>query len=104
MSDVFKALADPTRREILLMLVQQPGSIGTLCTKFDMSRTAVAKHVRILSNSNLVRIEQGATDARQAICYAQLDALKDMEDYMKELQGFWESKLAGLGQYLSKNK
>jgi len=104
MSDVFKALADPTRREILLMLAQQPGSIGTLCNNFNMSRTAVAKHVRILSRSNLVRVEQGETDARQAICYVQLDALKDMEDYMKELRGFWEAKLSGLENYLSKNK
>lgn len=104
MSDVFKALADPTRRDILLMLVQQPNNIGELCDNFKMSRPAVAKHVRILVDAKLVTVEKGASDGRQTICYAQLEALKELDDYMKKLEGFWKTKLSGLGEYLIKNK
>lgn len=104
MSDVFKALADPTRREILLMLVQQPNNIGDLSDNFNMTRTAVAKHVRVLTEAKLVSVEQGTTDGRQTICYAQMEALKELEDYIKELEAFWKIKLNGLGDYLQKNK
>ena len=104
MSDIFKAIADPTRREILLMLAEQPASINNISQKFEMSRPAVAKHIRILQASELVAIEMDKTDGRQRNCFVQLQALKEVEEYLNKLEKFWQHKLSNLGSYLVKNK
>ena len=54
MNDVFKAIADPTRREILLTLVRNPENVNTISERFNMSRPAVSKHIKVLVESNLV--------------------------------------------------
>lgn len=104
MSDVFKAIADPTRREILLMLIEESSSIGQIAENFNMSRPAIAKHVKILQGANLLSIEQDQVDGRQRNCIAQLEALKEVEDYLIKLEKFWQGKFNGLEKYLSKNK
>ena len=100
MSDVFKAIADPTRREILLTLAKRPENVNTISEKFNMSRPAVSKHIKVLTASNLVRIEQDKNDSRQRNCFAQLDALKQVNEFLNELEKFWENKLDGLEKYL----
>jgi DNA-binding transcriptional ArsR family regulator len=87
MTDVFKAIADPTRREILLMVCNEPANVNTIADKFNMTRPAVSKHLK---------------DGRQRNCYAQLGALKEIEDFIKQLEKFWNSKLNNLGDYLDK--
>lgn len=104
MSDVFKAIADPTRREILLMLAEHPENVNTISDKFNMSRPAVSKHIRILTDSNLIKIEPDSVDGRQRNCYAQLEALQEINDYLQQLEEFWQEKLDGLGDFLKKNK
>jgi len=102
MSDIFKAIADPTRREILLSLAQESSNIGQIAENFSMTRPAVAKHIKILQNAHLVGIESDASDGRQRNCYAQLEALKEVEEYLEQLEKFWKTKLNGLHTYLSK--
>ncbi|MBO6515276.1 MAG: winged helix-turn-helix transcriptional regulator [Bacteroidia bacterium] len=104
MADVFKAIADPTRREILIMLAQKKSNIGEIATQFDMSRPAIAKHVKILEQANLVDIKPDSEDTRQRNCYAQLEALQEVEAYMKQLEEFWKNRLTGLGSFLAKTK
>ena len=104
MGDVFKAIADPTRREILLMLIEESRSIGQLADNFNMSRPAIAKHVKVLQSANLLIIEHDLTDGRQRNCIAQLEALKEVEDYLAKMEKFWQEKLNGLEAYLSKSK
>ena len=100
MSDVFKAIADPTRREILLTLAKSPENVNTISEKFNMSRPAVSKHIKVLTASNLVRIEQDKNDSRQRKCFAQLDALKQVNEFLNGLEKYWENKLDGLEKYL----
>lgn len=102
MSDIFKAIADPTRRQILLSLAQKPENINTISEKFDMSRPAVSKHIKILNESKLVRIEKDETDSRQRNCFAQLEALYEVNQFLEQLETFWKAKLSGLDAYLSK--
>lgn len=104
MGDVFKALADSTRRDILLMLVESPCSIGEIAENFDMTRPAVAKHVKILKNANLLKIESDTSDGRQRNCLAQLEALTEVKQYMTQLEKFWTSKFKSLNTYLEKTK
>lgn len=100
MSDVFKAIADPTRREILLTIAKNPENINSISERFNMSRPAVSKHIRVLTQNNLVRIEQDPNDSRQRNCFAQLEALSEVTQFLDKLEKFWESKLDGLGNYL----
>lgn len=98
--DIFKAIADPTRREILLMLIKEPSSINTIADHFKMSRPAISKHIKILDTSGLLTIQSSESDGRQRFCYVQLEAMKEVNDYLAELQKFWDLKLRGLGSYL----
>ncbi|KAB7530272.1 metalloregulator ArsR/SmtB family transcription factor [Flagellimonas olearia] len=104
MSDVFKAIADPTRREILLMLAQRSENICMISKKFQMSRTAVSKHIKILVDNNLVTLQSGKEDGRERYCHARLEALAEVNDYIIRLEGFWNSKLDGLNDYLAKGE
>lgn len=104
MSDVFKALADSTRRDILMQLVKQPTNVNDIAARFDMSRPAVSRHIKVLREADLISIEANKADGRQINCYAQLEALKEVEDYMQQLEAFWKSRLHGLGKYLDKKK
>ena len=102
MRDVFKALADPTRREILLMVSQNPIHVNVIAEKFQMSRPAVSKHVKVLETHGLLEIRSDEGDGRQRICYPQLDALKEVEAYIRKLEKFWSERLNALGDYLDK--
>lgn len=100
MRDVFKALADPTRREILLMVSQKPVHVNVLAEKFQMSRPAVSKHVKLLETHGLLEIRSDDADGRQRVCYPQLEALKEVEAYIQKLEKFWSERLNALGDYL----
>lgn len=104
MKDVFKAIADPTRREILMTLSQNPASIGSISEQFEMTRPAVAKHIRILVENDLVAMRTDENDGRQHNCFAQLEALSEVYAYLEQLEAFWKSKLDNLGSYLSKEE
>mgnify|MGYP003335530450 CR=1 FL=1 len=104
MKDIFKAIADPTRREILLMVSQEPTNVNTIADKFNMTRPAVSKHLKILEDNGLLYIQNSDTDGRQRNCYAQLGALKEIEDFIRQLEKFWNSKLNNLGTYLDNKK
>jgi len=104
MNDVFKAIADPTRREILLILAKGSENVNTIAEKFNMSRPAVSKHIKILAESNLVRLEQDINDSRQRNCFAQLEALHEVSTYLSKLEAFWAGKLGGLENFLKKER
>ena len=101
MGDVFKALADDTRRSILRQLAERPASVNEIARRFAMSRPAVSRHLRVLREAELVSMRPNATDARQFDCYAQLAALGEVKTYLRELSAFWDDKLGGLGDYLN---
>lgn len=100
MSDIFKAIADPTRRAILLKVAEKATNINALAGDFNMSRPAVSKHIKVLQESDLLRIESDAVDGRQRNCYAQLEALSEVNDYLSKLEQFWDKKLDGLDNFL----
>lgn len=100
MPDTFKALADPTRRAILLKVAEEPTNVNAIAENFDMSRPAVSKHIKILEDSELIAIEADPQDGRQRNCYAQLEALAEINNYLSELNQFWDKRLNKLAQYL----
>lgn len=98
--DPFAAIADPTRRQILTELSLKPMTINEIATRFeDVSRQAVSKQVKFLENSGLLKIEK---IGRERYCTLHLAPLREVNDWVTELEKFWEQKLDNLENYLQK--
>ncbi len=97
--DVFQAIADPTRREIIGMLAKKPLNVNMIAEKFQVSRQAVSLHVKILNECGLIAVRQ---QGRERYCEAKLDGLKEVSAWVDEYRGYWESKLDSLELYLNK--
>lgn len=95
--DVFQAIADPTRREIISLLVSKERSINDLAGNFDISRPAISKHVRILAECGLVSVSQAG---RERFCYARPDRLKEVSVWVERYRRFWTSRLNALEKFL----
>lgn len=95
--DVFQAIADPTRREILQMLAQKPRNLNAVADAFDISRPAISRHIRILHECGLILIEKSG---RERYCYAEPKPMKAVIDWATHYQSFWTKKLDDLGNFL----
>lgn len=99
--DVFQAIADPTRREILNRIAQQPLNLNSVAGQFDMSRQAVSLHVKILTECGLIVIRQ---QGRERYCEARLDGLSEVSAWVEQFKNHWERRLDSLENYLAKIK
>jgi DNA-binding transcriptional ArsR family regulator len=95
--DVFQAIADPTRREILGMIAHQRMNINAVTENFDVSRTAIYKHIRILRECGLLELQQ---EGREKFCEAKLAQLAHVSDWVNQYRKFWNKHLDSLGEYL----
>lgn len=89
--DVFQAIADPTRREVLRLLAEKERPISEITANFEMTRTAVAKHLFILSEAGLVRGEKVGREKRFRLEPAPLE---DIQDWLGYFDQFWDNKLS----------
>lgn len=96
--DVFQAIADPTRRDILNLLSQRSLNLNAVAENFDVSRPAISKHIKILTECGLVVIRQ---EGRERYCDAKLDALNEVAQWLEQHRIFWEKKLDALENYLN---
>ncbi len=97
--DVFQAIADPTRRQIIGMVTQQPLTLNTIAEKFDVTRQAVSLHVKILHECGLISIKQ---QGRERYCEAKLEGLSEVSVWIEQYKKHWENKLDALESYLAK--
>lgn len=95
--DVFQAIADPTRREILSMIAHKPLNVNSVAEKFDVSRTAVYKHMKILIECGLVDVKQ---QGRERYCEAKMERLSEVSEWLEQYRTFWTAKLDSLENYL----
>ncbi len=91
--DVFQAIADPTRREVLRLLSEKEMPISALTSHFSISRTAIAKHLTILSEAELV---SGVKVGRERIYRLQPEPLAELKDWLSYYERFWTNKLSKL--------
>ncbi|MGC5327869.1 ArsR/SmtB family transcription factor [Brevibacillus sp. SYSU BS000544] len=91
--DVFQAIADPTRREILKLLSQQDLPISELTSHFPMSRTAIAKHLHILAEAELV---SGQKVGREKRFRLHPEPLAELQEWLSYYEQFWNNKLSML--------
>ena len=89
----FKALADPTRRQILLHLSQQEMTIAEITDQFDMTRAAIKKHLNILESGSLISVK---TNGRERINTLETAGIKTITDWLGYFDQFWDKKLDNL--------
>ena len=95
--DVFQAIADPSRRAILSLLALQTLSMNAIAEQFKISRPAVSKHVKILSECGLIDVHR---QGRERFCEARLEKLNVVSDWVEQYRQFWETKFDALEEYL----
>ena len=96
--DTFQAIADPTRREILNMIAYKPLNVNSVAENFKVSRTAIYKHIKILTECGLVNIKQSG---RERYCEAKLEKLTEVSDWIQQYQKIWAQKFDSLENYLN---
>lgn len=92
---LFPALANPVRRKLLEILSCQPMSAGELSERFDLSRPAVAEHLRVLRNAELVADEP---QGRRRIYRLTAEPLAELRDWLYPFEKFWRARLATLAE------
>lgn len=97
--DVFQAIADPTRREIIHMVAAKPLNVNSVAENFDVSRTAIYKHIKILTECGLIIIKP---QGRERYCEAKLDKLSEVSDWVEQYRQMWEKRLDSLEGYLAR--
>ena len=95
--DVFQAIADPTRREIINMIAHESLNLNSVAEKFHISRPAISKHIKILTECGLIVINQ---KGRERHCKANLKKLNEVSVWVEQYRKFWNLKLDALENYL----
>lgn len=99
--DVFQAIADPTRREIIGMIAQQPVNVNTIAEQFDVSRQAISLHLKILSECGLLNIKQSG---RERLCEAKLEKLNEVHEWVQQYHKLWTGKLKALKAFVEQDE
>lgn len=99
--DVFQAIADPTRREIIQLVAHQSLTQNAVADHFDISRPAVSKHIKILTECGLIIIKQ---QGRERYCEVRLEQLNEVSAWIEQYREFWAGKLDALGKFLEEDK
>lgn len=98
--DAFQVIADPSRRQMLVMLSKDSMTINSIAENFDMSRPAVSKHVKILYNAGFISI---TGIGRERHCMLKQDGFNELQEFINYFDKFWTNKLSKL-QSLLNNK
>jgi DNA-binding transcriptional ArsR family regulator len=96
--DVFQAIADPTRREIINMIAHQSLNLNAVAGNFNVSRPAISKHIKILTECGLITIRQ---QGRERFCKANLKPLVEVSSWVDQYKAFWTARLDALEEYLN---
>jgi len=96
--DAFQVLADPSRRQILQLLAEEPRTINSIAQNFEMSRPAVSKHLKVLHQSGFINIQDVG---RKRYCTLKREGFKELQDWISFFDSFWLSSLQKLETILN---
>ncbi|PCJ93454.1 MAG: transcriptional regulator [Flavobacteriaceae bacterium] len=97
--DVFQAIADPVRRDIIELLAKEVLSVNAVAEKFDVSRPAISKHLKILKECGIIEINK---QGRERFCQIQPKNLIPAFLWIEQYQKLWEDRLDSFDTYLMK--
>lgn len=96
--DIFQAIADPTRRAILVLIATQAMTPNALAVHFDTSRQAVSKHLKILTECELVTPQH---DGREIYYQLEVDKMKQIDVWLEQFRKIWESRFEQLDNLIA---
>jgi DNA-binding transcriptional ArsR family regulator len=99
--DVFQAIADPTRRAILLLLASQSMTAGAIASNFDTARPTVSKHLQILTECELLKQEQ---NGREIFYHINAGKMAEVADFVAQFRKMWDDRFNKLESVMSKYK
>ncbi|MDR7211000.1 metalloregulator ArsR/SmtB family transcription factor [Flavobacterium piscis] len=99
--DVFQAIADPTRRSILLLLTTQSMTAGAIASNFDTARPTVSKHLQILTECELLRQEQ---QGREIYYHFNPNKMKEIAEFLEPFRQMWDTKFNKLEEVMKNYK
>lgn len=95
--DIFQAIADPTRRAIIALVALQAMTPNAIAEHFDTSRQAVSKHLRILTECELVTPEQRGREIYYSL---EIEKMKEIDEWMEQYRKIWQTRFEQLGDVL----
>ena len=98
-ADVYSAIADPTRRALLLRLAKGARNVNELLEPFSISQPSVSRHLKVLRDAGLVR---SSKQGRLRVYQIEADKLREVHDWVAHFEQYWDAKLDALGEYLKK--
>ena len=98
-TDVFNAVAEPQRRQILNLLVQGELSVNEIAEALDLKQPQTSKHLRVLREVGLVNVR---TEGKQRVYQLQSERLKPIYDWLRPFEQLWQARLDRLEDYLNK--
>lgn len=99
--DVFQAIADPTRRAIIALIALQAMTPNALAEHFDMSRQAVSKHLKILTECELIKQDH---KGREIYYQLEIEKMKEVDKWLEQFRKIWESRFSQLDDLLNNLK
>lgn len=99
--DVFQAIADPTRRAILLLVASQSLTAGAIAANFDTARPTVSKHLQILTECELLKQEQ---NGREIYYHINAKKMKEVAEFLEPFRTMWEDRFNKLETIMKKHK
>jgi DNA-binding transcriptional ArsR family regulator len=99
--DVFQAIADPTRRAILLLVASQSLTAGVIAAKFDTARPTISKHLQILTECELLQQEQ---KGREVYYHINATKMKEVSDFIEPFRKMWDDRFNKLETIMKKQK
>ena len=95
--DIFQAIADPARRAIIALIALQAMTPNAIAEHFDTSRQAVSKHLRVLSECDLIRQEQRG---REIYYRLEIEKMKEIDEWLEQYRNIWETRFEQLEEVL----
>jgi DNA-binding transcriptional ArsR family regulator len=95
--DIFQAIADPTRRAIIALIAIQAMTPNAIAEHFNTSRQAVSKHLRILTECEVIKQEQ---KGREIYYQLEIDKMKEIDEWLEQYRQIWETRYEQLGEVL----
>ena len=99
--NIFQAIADPTRRAIIALIALQAMTPNAIAENFNTTRQAVSKHLRILTECELVKQEQ---QGREIYYSLEIDKMKEIDKWLEQYRKIWETRFSQLDKLLATKK
>tara|TARA_Y100001972_G_scaffold127417_2_gene184158 strand:- start:10661 stop:10987 length:327 start_codon:yes stop_codon:yes gene_type:complete len=97
--DPFQAIADPTRRAILVLLASQTMTAGAIANEFDVARPTISKHIQILNECDLIDSNQ---QGREIYYEIKVDKMKEIDQWLEQFRKIWENRFNKLDNLIAK--